>query len=109
MSITLSEKVIEPIILKKLTEQFLPEVLFIENESHKHSSGKGAESHFKATIVSSAFLDKRPVARHQAVYSCLAEELMVIHALALHLYTPEEWHKQGQVVPASPNCLGNGQ
>lgn len=76
------------------------------NESHMHA-GPATESHFKLILVSEAFTGLRPVARHQAVYRLLAEELQgPIHALALHLYTPEEWQQAS--VPASPPCQGGG-
>lgn len=101
---------VESVINEKLTATFAPTWLDIENESHKHSSGKGAESHFKITLVSSQFAELRHVARHQAVYGSLAHELENgVHALALHTYTPEEWLACGQVVPKSPNCAGLGK
>jgi BolA protein len=50
------------------------------------------------------------VKRHQAVYRVLQDELQSggqggsVHALALHLHTPEEW--SAVAVPASPLCAG---
>ncbi|OOH90558.1 transcriptional regulator [Pasteurellaceae bacterium 15-036681] len=100
---------IQQTIIQKLTEQFLPTELFVENESHMHSSGRGAESHFKVTIVSEQFDRMRSVARHRAIYTCLAEELENgVHALALHPFTPTEWKEQGEIAPISTNCLGHG-
>ncbi|MDG6259475.1 BolA family protein [Glaesserella parasuis] len=100
---------VEHTIVEKLKAQFNPLALYIENESHRHSSGRGSESHFKVTMISELFENKRPVACHQAVYTCLAEELANgVHALALHLYTPTEWKARGEEVPASTNCLGHG-
>lgn len=101
---------VEQTIYEKLGETFAPIALHIENESHRHSSGRGAESHFKVILVSDHFVGKRAVARHREVYACLAEELENgVHALALHLFTGEEWQAEGGVVPASPNCLGHGK
>lgn len=101
---------VEQTIYEKLTETFAPSVLHIENESHRHSSGRGAESHFKVILVSEQFAQQRAVARHRSVYACLAHELENgVHALALHLFTPEEWQLEGGVVPASPNCLGHSK
>lgn len=101
---------VEQTIVEKLTAMFAPSVLHIENESHRHSSGRGAESHFKVILVSEAFAGKRAVARHREVYGCLAHELENgVHALALHLFTADEWQAEGGVVPASPNCLGHGK
>ncbi|MDH2924210.1 BolA protein [Nicoletella semolina] len=101
---------IEQTITDKLTQQFTPEWLEIENESHKHSSGRGSESHFKVTLVSAFFEESRLVARHRAIYQCLADELANgVHALALHIYTPAEWQECNETVPPSPNCLGHGK
>lgn len=101
---------IEQTIIAKLTAEFAPIVLQVENESHQHSSGRGAESHFKVTLVSPKFDGVRTLARHRAIYALLADELANgVHALALHTYTEAEWLAVGQVAPRSPNCLGHGQ
>ncbi|WP_301098916.1 BolA/IbaG family iron-sulfur metabolism protein [Otariodibacter sp.] len=101
---------IENSIITKLTENFNPILLHVENESHYHHSGKGAESHFKVTLVSSIFNSMRTIARHRAIYSCLTDELNAgVHALALHTYTEQEWQNMGEVAPKSPNCMGHGQ
>ncbi|QIW15526.1 transcriptional regulator [Pasteurellaceae bacterium RH1A] len=101
---------VEQTIIAKLTAEFAPSVLNIENESHMHSSGRGSESHFKVTLVTEQFSAMRTVARHRAVYACLAHELENgVHALALHTYSPQEWQEMGGLVPKSPNCLGIGQ
>lgn len=100
---------IQQTIIDKLTAEFEPSFLSVENESHLHSSGRGAESHFKVTLVTATFENVRTVARHRAVYACLADELENgVHALALHTYTPDEWQAQGEVIPQSTNCLGHG-
>ncbi len=78
----------------------------LENESHMHS-GPATDSHFKLTIVSDDFTGKRLVQRHQLVYKILAEELQSpVHALALHLFTAEEWEEKGGKVMPSPTCKG---
>ena len=86
----------------------IPIHLRVENESHMHSVPEHSETHFKVELVSDSFQDLRPVKRHQMVYQLLANELDGgVHALALHLYTPEEW--QGKS-PDSPLCHGgNGK
>ncbi|MFB9885233.1 BolA family protein [Balneatrix alpica] len=92
-----------------LQQGFACQVLAIENESHMHS-GPATESHFKVTLVSEAFNGKRLVARHQLVYQQVAELLNnPIHALALHLYTAEEWQARGEQSPLSPNCRGGSK
>ena len=35
----------------KLSAEFQPHFLIIENESHLHSSGKGGDSHFKLLLL----------------------------------------------------------
>lgn len=77
----------------------------LENESYMHS-GDAEESHFKLTLVSNAFAGKRPVQRHQLVYGALTDQMKKIHALALHLYTDEEWEARRYESPLSPNCMG---
>lgn len=87
----------------KLTAAFQPEVLEIENESHKHSSGLGAESHFKVLVVAPAFQGQSRVERQRRVHEVVAEELKSgIHALSLRLLTPEE-RAQAEGF-ATPNC-----
>lgn len=98
---------IEQQIIDKLTASFQPILLQVENDSHKHRSGRGSESHFNITLVSAQFEAMRALQRHRAVYACLAAELANgVHALALHTYTEAEWVAQGETIVASPNCLG---
>ena len=80
-----------------------PEHLEVLDESHMHS--RGLETHYKAVIVSPAFVGLNAVKRHQKVYATVGELMGQIHALALHTYTPQEWAEQG-VAPASPTCRG---
>lgn len=81
----------------------------LANESHLHA-GPATDSHFKLVVVAEAFRGQGRVQRHQAVYRALQDELQSaglggsVHALALHLYTPEEWTAVD--VPASPLCAG---
>lgn len=101
---------IEQAIRDKLVAGFHPEHLELVNESHMHSVPANSETHFKVVLVAAAFSAKRRVARHQAVYAALAEELAgPVHALALHLFSPEEWREQAVAVPESPQCLGGSK
>jgi len=53
--------------------------------------------HFEATVVSSAFAGKRAVQRHQLVYATLGAAVgNEIHALALQVFTPEEFALQAK-------------
>jgi stress-induced morphogen len=102
-------KPVESQIRAKLSAAFQPIHMDVTNESHMHSVPPGSESHFKVVLVSAAFVGKRQVQRHQAIYATLAEELGAgVHALALHTYSPEEW-LANQVVPDSPQCLGGSK
>ncbi|HBF08409.1 MAG: BolA family protein [Pseudomonadota bacterium] len=93
-------------ILKQTFEQELnPQVIDLVDESHMHS-GPALETHFKVTLVSEAFAGLNRVKRHQKVYGLVADEMTKgLHAIALHLFTPEEWAAKG-AVPDSPNCRG---
>lgn len=93
----------------KLRQAFSPDVLEVINESHLHNVPPGAESHFKAVIVSEQFQDRRLVARHRLVNQALASELNQIHALALHTLTPEEYFKRAGAVADSPLCMGGAK
>jgi len=91
----------------KLRQYFHPSHMEVINESYMHSVPPGSETHFNVTLVSSQFSGLRAVKRHQEVYAVLADELKSgVHALALHLYIPEEW--QGKA-PDSPKCLGGSK
>ena len=95
-------------IKQKLQHEFAPLHVQVDDESYMHASGADAQSHFKVTLVTEQFADKRLLQRHRAINKLLADELQQIHALALHTYTPDEWQKQGKA-PASPNCLGGSK
>ncbi len=98
--------VMDKIIGSKIEQAFAIKELIILNESHMHA-GPAANSHFNLTVVSDDFEAKRPVARHQMIYKVLAEELAgEVHALALHLFTLEEWVKTGHSTQPSPDCQG---
>jgi acid stress-induced BolA-like protein IbaG/YrbA len=48
--------------------------------------------HFEAVVIAGSFAGKRPVQRHQLVYATLGAALgNEIHALALQVFTPEEY------------------
>ncbi|CAA0114689.1 DNA-binding transcriptional regulator BolA [BD1-7 clade bacterium] len=102
--------IVQADIEQKLTGALTPVYLEIVNESHMHSVPVNSETHFKVTAVAEAFSGKRKVARHQLVYGELKQELAgPVHALALHLYTPEEWAERQMLSPDSPNCLGGSK
>jgi BolA protein len=97
-------------IENRLSEGFNPSVLQVENESHQHAVPANSETHFRVVMASEAFEGKRRIARHQAVYGALSEEMNNgIHALTLHLYTPAEWQDSESGAPQSPPCMGGSK
>ncbi len=53
--------------------------------------------HFEAVVVAPAFAGKRAVQRHQLVYATLGAAVgNEIHALALQVFTPEEYASQSR-------------
>ncbi len=53
--------------------------------------------HFEAVVVAPAFAGKRAVQRHQLVYATLGAAVgNEIHALALKVFTPEEFAALGR-------------
>jgi BolA protein len=64
-----------------------------ESEAHRGHAGhrEGGNTHWRLTIVSSAFAGKPTVARHRMVYQALGELMQhPIHALAISARAPEE-------------------
>lgn len=97
----------QSLIERRLADAFPLQHLEVLNESHNHSAGQ--DTHFKVVAVSEAFAGLRAVARHQKVYALVADEMQKgLHALALHLYTPEEWAATG-AAPESPACRGGSK
>lgn len=87
-----------------LNQDLAPVYLQVDDESSHHHVPQGAETHFKATVVSSKFSDLSRIARHRLVNHLLTKEFdLGLHALSMHLYTPDEWEKN-QIVPNSPTC-----
>ena len=53
--------------------------------------------HFEAVVVAPAFAGKRAVQRHQLIYATLGAAVgNEIHALALQVFTPEEYAGQSR-------------
>ena len=86
---------VQQTIENKLTAAFTPDFLQVLNESDMHAVPADSETHFKLVIVSDLFEGMRAVQRHQRVYQLLSAELAGgVHALALHIFTPDEWREQ---------------
>ncbi len=100
---------IQTVIEQKLQSAFNPEFLAVENETHMHSVPPDSESHFKVTIVSDVFKDLLLIKRHRLVNKVLEAEIELIHALALHTLSNDEWLEKAGKVTASPPCEGGGK
>jgi BolA family transcriptional regulator, general stress-responsive regulator len=86
-------------IRAKLIQGLAPLQLDIIDESHLHAGHSGApeggESHFRVTVVSSAFDGVSRVQRQRMVYQLLENELQgPVHALSLTTNTPAEVEAQ---------------
>ena len=86
-------------IRAKLTAAFSPQTLHVYDDSEKHHGHaghrEGGETHFRVTIVASAFEGLTLIARHRKINETLAEELRTrVHALQLTTLTPDEAAKR---------------
>jgi BolA protein len=82
-------------IAEKLTKAFTPERLTVIDESHRHEGHagwrQGGETHFRVSIIASAFSGKSRLDRHRMINQALSEELAGgIHALAIEAAAPGE-------------------
>jgi BolA protein len=81
-------------IRARLEAALAPSELVVTDDSHRHVGHAGARDgrgHFSVRVVSAAFQDQLPLARHRAVYAALGELMHTdIHALAIDARTPEE-------------------
>lgn len=77
-----------------LQAAFAPQLLEVEDDSHRHAGHAGARDgrgHFNVRIVSAAFTGKASLARHRAVYAALGEMMETdIHALSIKAHSPDE-------------------
>ena|SRR3990167_1304399 len=88
-----------------LWSELVPTYLFVDNESNRHQVPKHSETHFKVTAVTIKFENLTRVTRHRLVNQLLINEFNSgMHALSLHLYTPEEWANLTTGSPKSPPC-----
>jgi BolA family transcriptional regulator, general stress-responsive regulator len=82
-------------IREKLAAALAPTRLDLIDESARHAGHAGArlqgESHFRITIVASAFAGKSRIERHRLVFQALGSLMESdIHALAITALTPAE-------------------
>ena len=92
-------------IEESLVQSFGLQHLEVTDESHGHNVPDGAESHFKIVAVSEEFAGKRLIERHRMINELLASEFAGgMHALAIHVYTADEWQTRFNQAPMSPPC-----
>ena len=87
-------------IRTKLTAALAPELIELEDDSHRHAghhheggmdARPGGESHFNLKIVAAAFDGQSRVQRQRTVNALLSEELAgPVHALSIRALTPAE-------------------
>ena len=96
-------------IERSLSESLDPVHVQLNDESHKHAAGAGAETHWNLVVVSAAFASQRLVQRHRAVYEALGSELREgIHALTMKTLSPDEWDG-GSIANVAPPCGGGSK
>lgn len=86
-------------IRSKLEKAFPSAAVEVIDESHRHKGHAGAspegETHFRITVVTSAFDGLSLLARQRAVNAALKDELAgPVHALAMKALTPSEAEAQ---------------
>jgi acid stress-induced BolA-like protein IbaG/YrbA len=80
-----------------MTPQQIEEQIRAGLAGAKATVTSGDNVHFEAVVVAAAFTGKRAVQRHQMVYATLGAAVgNEIHALALQVFTPEEYAGQSR-------------
>lgn len=88
-----------------LKNQFSPAHIEVIDESAQHHVPKDAQTHIKLILVSSHFEALSTIKRHRLMYQALNEELQSgLHALTMHLFTPNEWTQKAEEIMPSPAC-----
>ena len=94
-------------IEQNLSKSLNLEFISVDNESSNHSVPANAETHFKIIAVSVQFEGLSLIKRHRLINQLCAEEFNTgLHALSMHLFTPNEWLPKQKTLIASPNCKG---
>ena len=92
-------------IENELSKAFSPTALIVEDESVHHHVPQDAQTHFKVTMAAKGFTGLSLIKRHQLLNKLLRNEFDTgMHALSMHLYSPEEWEMKKDDAPKSPPC-----
>ena len=93
-------------IRENLERAFEPVHFQITNESGQHRHSADGESHFRVVMVSESFRGLNKIKRHQSVYAQLNDYFDAgLHALALELYSPDEWKGAQHQSPPCQNTV----
>lgn len=79
--------------LEECLASLAPTLIRIDDDSHLHAGHAGAREggHYRLLIVSEAFGNKNPVARHKLVHAAVAHLMQNgVHALSIKALTPDE-------------------
>ena len=101
-SVTIAEQIQQHLHSVLQAGQLSAIELTVEDESFRHGR---VNSHFKVVAVAECFTGMSLIQRHRLLYQQLDPWLKAgVHALALHLFTPNERTKVENT--ASPVCRG---
>jgi len=64
----------------------------IKHIDHYFATPSTFPSHIKLILVSDDFVNMESLARHKLIYNLLKNEIKLIHAISLHLYTQSEYN-----------------
>ncbi|MEO8671899.1 MAG: BolA family protein [Tahibacter sp.] len=78
----------------RLESALAPQELELVDESHKHAGHEGARDgrgHYRVRVVSAAFANTAPLARHRLIYAALGDMMQTdIHALSIEAIAPAQ-------------------
>lgn len=94
----------------KITLEFQPTHLELENESHSHSVPANSETHFRALIVSEKFRGLNRISRQRLVLQAVSQEMQRgVHAFTMRCLAPDEWSDGQGAQFTSPACHGGSK
>jgi BolA family transcriptional regulator, general stress-responsive regulator len=102
---------VTPAIHERLTSALAPTRLELVDDSARHAGHSGArpqgESHFRLTIVATAFAGQSRIERQRLVFAALGDLMgSDIHALSITALTPAEAEAGPQAAPPQGHRSG---